>query len=96
MPEEDYMERDIKFLRLRDISLSYAMRQRILRRDWSGFKTMSFFISCNDLVLFTNYSGADPAANSGNASVRGVGTVGFDGGNIAAPLSFNGGFRVGF
>ena len=52
MPEEDYMERDIKFLRLRDISLSYQMPQSILRRDWPGFKTMSFFITCNDLVLF--------------------------------------------
>ncbi|MBS1590550.1 MAG: SusC/RagA family TonB-linked outer membrane protein [Bacteroidetes bacterium] len=96
MPEEDYMEHNIKFIRLRDITLSYTMSQKILKRDWPGFKTMSFFITCNDLVLFTNYSGADPATNGGNASLRGVGAVGFDYGNIAAPLSFNGGFRVGF
>jgi hypothetical protein len=53
-------------------------------------------MTCNDLVLFTNYSGADPAANGGNASLRGVGAVGIDYGNIAAPLSFNLGVRVGF
>jgi len=96
MPEEDYMEHKINAFRLRDISLSYSMPQNILQRDWPGFKSMSFFITCNDLLLFTNYSGADPAANGGNASLRGVGAVGFDYGNIAAPLSLNGGLRLGF
>lgn len=96
MPEEDYMEHDIKAFRLRDISLSYAMPQRLLAKSFRSFKSLSFFLTCNDLVLFTNYSGADPAANGGNASLRGVGAVGFDYGNIAAPLSFNGGLRVGF
>ncbi len=96
MPEEDYMEHDINAFRLRDISLSYTMPQAMLARSFRGFRSLSFFLTCNDLVLFTNYSGADPAANGGNASLRGVGAVGFDYGNIAAPLSFNGGFRVGF
>jgi len=96
MPEEDYMERDIRAFRLRDISLSYALPASSLKKYISAFKSMSFFLTCNDLVLFTNYSGADPSANGGNASLRGVGAVGFDFGNIAAPLSFNGGFRIGF
>jgi TonB-linked SusC/RagA family outer membrane protein len=95
MPEEDYMEHDIKAFRLRDISVSYTMPQSVLARRFSSFKSMSFFLTCNDLLLFTNYSGADPSANGGNASLRGVGAVGFDYGNIAAPLSFNGGFRIG-
>ena len=107
MPEEDYMEHDIKAFRLRDITLSYTLPSKALVRnanhmdspgilDYATFKTVSFFMTCNDLVLFTNYSGADPAANGGNASLRGVGAVGFDYGNIAAPLSFNLGVRVGF
>jgi hypothetical protein len=108
MPEEDYMERDIKAFRLRDISLSYTVPSKALANnaakgmdhpgllDYVNFKSLSFFLTCNDLVLFTNYSGADPAANGGNASLRGVGAVGFDYGNIAAPLSFNAGLRVGF
>jgi TonB-linked SusC/RagA family outer membrane protein len=95
MPEEDYMERDIKAFRLRDISVSYTMPQSVLARNFRSFKSLSFFLTCNDLVLFTNYSGADPSANGGNASLRGVGAIGFDYGNIAAPLSFNGGFRIG-
>jgi hypothetical protein len=96
MPEEDYMEHDINAFRLRDISLSYSMPQNVLAKSFRSFKSMSMFITCNDLVLFTNYSGADPASNGGNASLRGVGAIGFDYGNIAAPLSFNAGFRVGF
>ena len=96
MPEEDYMERNINAIRLRDISLSYNMSQKLLAKSFKGFKSLSFFITCNDLILSTNYSGADPSANGGNASLRGVGAVGFDYGNIAAPLSFNGGLRVGF
>jgi len=31
MPEEDYMERDVKAIRLRDISISYTMSQKYLR-----------------------------------------------------------------
>lgn len=107
MPEEDYMEHGIKAFRLRDITLSYTLPSKALVRnanhmdspgilDYATFKTVSFFMTCNDLVLFTNYSGADPAANGGNASLKGVGAVGIDYGNIAAPLSFNLGVRVGF
>jgi TonB-linked SusC/RagA family outer membrane protein len=106
MPEEDYMERNINAFRLRDISISYAVPSKYLGKksnvdspgllDYLPFRSLSFFLTCNDLVLFTNYSGADPAANGGNASLRGVGAVGFDYGNIAAPLSFNAGLRVGF
>lgn len=96
MPEEDYMEHGINALRLRDISVSYTMPGKLLAKNFRGFKSLSFFLTCNDLMLFTNYAGADPAANGGNASLRGVGAVGFDYGNIAAPLSFNGGLRVGF
>ncbi len=96
MPDEDYIEHNIKFLRLRDIQLTYGLSQDFLRKKIPAFKSASLFITCNDLVLITNYSGADPVTNGGNASLRGVGATGFDYGNIGAPLSFNGGFRVGF
>ncbi len=107
MPEEDYMEHNIKALRLRDITISYTLPSKALVRnashmdspgllDYVTFKSVGFFLTCNDLMLFTNYTGADPASNGGNASLRGVGAVGFDYGNIAAPLSFNAGVKVGF
>lgn len=96
MPEEDYIEHNIKFMRLRDLSLTYTVSPAFLRKKIHAFKSFGLFVTCNDLVLFTNYSGADPATNGGNASLKGVGATGFDYGNIGAPLSFNGGFRVGF
>jgi TonB-linked SusC/RagA family outer membrane protein len=95
MPEEDYIEHNINSFRLRDISLSYGISPAYLQRHISAIKSLSLFVTCNDLVMFTNYSGADPSANGGNASLRGVGAVGFDYGNIAAPLSFNAGFKLG-
>jgi TonB-linked SusC/RagA family outer membrane protein len=96
MPEEDYIERDINFLRLRDISLYYTLPSSFVKSKLKGFQSLSVFATCNDLILFTNYTGADPSTNGGNASLRGVGAVGFDYGNIAPPLSFNFGVRASF
>jgi len=96
MPEEDYIERDVNYLRLRDISLYYTLPAAFLKSKLRRFQSLSVFTTCNDLLLFTNYSGADPSTNGGNASLRGVGAVGFDYGNIAAPLSFNVGLRASF
>jgi len=96
MPDEDYIEHDVNYFRLRDISLYYALPSDFLKRNLRGFQSLSFFATANDVVLFTNYSGADPASNAGNASLRGVGAVGFDYGNIASPLSFNFGLRATF
>lgn len=95
MPEEDYIEHNIKCLRLRDISVSYNISEGYLKKYISGIRSIGLFVTCNDLVMFTNYSGSDPSANAGNASLRGVGAVGIDYGNIASPLSFNAGFRLG-
>ena len=96
MPEEDYIERDINALRLRDVTLSYTFPAATIKKIVKGFQSLSMFATGNDMLLFTNYSGADPATNGGNASLKGVGAVGFDYGNIAPPLSFNFGLRAGF
>ena len=96
MPEEDYIEKNINALRLRDVTLSYAIPTSILRRKLNGVQSLSFFATGNDMILFTNYGGADPDTNGGNASLKGVGAFGFDYGNIAPPLSFNFGLRAGF
>lgn len=96
MPEEDYIEHDVNSLKLRDISLYYSLSTAFIKNHLKGFQGLSAFVTCNDLLLFTNYTGADPSSNGGNASLRGVGAVGFDYGNIAAPLSFNIGLRASF
>ena len=95
MPEEEFIERDINWLRLRDVTLSYTFPTGLISKQ-KLFKTLSAFITCNDLILITNYTGADPAVNGNTAGTRGVGAFGFDYGNPAIPISLNIGFRTSF
>jgi TonB-linked SusC/RagA family outer membrane protein len=94
MPEEEFIEKNINWLRLRDITLSYNFSSMISKQKF--IKTLSAFITGNDLILITNYSGADPAVNGNTAGTRGVGASGFDYGNIAVPVSVNIGIRTSF
>ncbi len=95
MPEEAFIERDVNWFRLRDLTLSYTFPQSITRR-LKGLKNLGFFITGNDLILMTNYSGADPAVNGNTAGSRGVGAFGFDYGTLPTPISVNLGIRASF
>ena len=95
MPEEEFIEKDISWLRLRDLTLNYTLSSKAVKK--LGFvKSLGAFVTCNDLVLITNYTGADPSGSGTNASTRGVGAAGFDYGNIATPVSVNFGLRANF
>ena len=59
-------------------------------------KSLGAFVTGNDLILITNYLGADPAVNGNTAGTRGVGAFGFDYGNIPTPISVNIGLRASF
>lgn len=93
--EEEYLERDINWLRLRDISLSYTFSQKILQ-NLRYVRSLGAFVTVNDPILITNYSGADPQVNGNTAGSRGVGGFGFDFGQIGTPVSVNIGIRAGF
>jgi hypothetical protein len=54
------------------------------------------FLTINDLILITNYKGADPAVGATSAGSRGVSAFGFDYANMGAPVSFNMGIRTTF
>ena len=95
MPEEEFIEKDISWFRLRDLTLNYTLPTKTVKK--LGFvKSLGAFVTCNDLVLITNYTGADPSGSGTNASTRGVGAAGFDYGNIATPVSINFGVRANF
>lgn len=91
--ESDFIERDINWLRLRDVTLNYTVPQSILNRQ-KVFKSASVFFTGTDLFLLTNYTGADPAVNGLNASTGGSGAAGFDYGTIAVPRGLSFGVRV--
>jgi TonB-dependent SusC/RagA subfamily outer membrane receptor len=95
LPDEEFIQRDVNWLRLRDVTLNYMLPQQALRRI-KGVKGLSFFLTGNDLVLITNYNGADPAVNSNNPGSVGVGGYGLDLGSAPTPLSLSFGLRANF
>jgi TonB-linked SusC/RagA family outer membrane protein len=91
MSEELFIEKNINWLRLRDIQLSYTMPAGFL-----GARNSSVFIKGTDLLLLTNYKGLDPIVNGVTASVGGSGGAGIDFGNFPIPRGVNFGIRMGF
>lgn len=95
MPEEAFIEKNINWFRLRDVTLSYTFPEATTRK-LKFVKNLGVFATGNDLVLITNYSGADPSSNGNTAGVRGVGAFGFDYGKLPTPISVNVGLRATF
>ncbi len=95
LPEEEFIEKDVYWFRLRDITLSYMFPARMVKRI-KVVKTLSAFFTANDVILISNYTGADASVNANTAGTRGVGTFGFDYGTMPAQLSLNFGFRASF
>jgi len=94
MSEELFIEKDINWVRLRDIQVTYTLPPTAL-----GFlraRDASVFVKGTDLFLLTNYSGLDPIVNGNSAAVGGSSGVGIDYGNFPMPRGFNFGMKVGF
>ena len=90
MSEEQFIERNINWLRLRDITLDYDLpSSRIAQRA-------SLFITATDVFLWTNYTGLDPIANGNDAAVAGSSGVGIDFANFPIPRGINFGVRMGW
>jgi TonB-linked SusC/RagA family outer membrane protein len=89
MSEELFIEKNINWLRLRDVTLSYNIPEGVLRNA-------SVFVTGTDLLLRTNYTGLDPIVNGNDAAVGGSGGVGIDYGNFPVPRGLNVGVRMGF
>ena len=95
LPDEEFIQKNVNWLRLRDVTLSYKFPERIISR-LKAFRSLSCFFTGNDLILITNYYGADPAVNSNNPGTSGVGGYGLDLGSAPTPISFSFGLRANF
>ncbi len=95
MSEDLFIEKDVNWLRMSEISATYTFPAKKLKR-FDNVASFSIFATVNDLIMITNYSGADPQVNGNTSATRGVGAFGFDYGNIATPVSYSFGLRVGF
>jgi hypothetical protein len=88
-----FVERNIKTLRLRDVTLAYDFPPSLVKRI--GFiQSFGAFFTLTDSILITNYSGGDPESNANSPGVGGIGGFGIDYGNVGKPIGFNVGFRV--
>lgn len=92
MPEEAFIEKDVNWFRLRDLTVNYTFNKNFIK----AFKSLSLFATGNDLILLTNYSGADPAVNGNTAGSSGVGGFGFDYATLPSPISINVGLKASF
>jgi TonB-linked SusC/RagA family outer membrane protein len=91
MSEELFIEKDINWLRLRDVTVTYRLPQGFM-----GSRNASVFVTGTELFLLTNYSGMDPIVNGNTAATGGSGGLGIDWGNFPMPVGINFGVRVGF
>ncbi len=85
--EELFIEKNINWLRLRDVTVTYALPERLM-------KNASVFLTGTDLWLWTNYSGLDPIVNGNTAAVGGSGAAGIDYGNFPIPRGINFGIKL--
>ena len=93
--EADFVEHDINWLRLRDVTLSYDLPRTLIGKI--GFiQRLGVYVTGTDLFMITNYTGADPNVNGTTAASGGVGAGGFDIGKVSIPRGVSFGLRVGF
>jgi hypothetical protein len=95
LPDEEFIEHDVNWFRLRDLTLTYKLGQRLTNKI-KGLKGFSLFVTGNDLIVLSNYHGADAAVNANNPGTSGVGGYGMDLGSAPTPLGISIGFRANF
>ncbi len=93
--EHEYVEKNINWLRLRDVTITYNLPKAALAKT-KFISAMSFYFTGTDLFLLTNYSGIDPLTNANTPATPGVGGFGFDYGTIPLPRTFLVGVRASF
>ena len=93
--DQEFIERDVNWVRLRDVSLSYELPRKFVASS-KIFKRITFGISGSDLLLFTNYTGGDPGSNAVTAATGGSGGSGFDFGALPVSKRYNFTLRTTF
>ncbi len=91
MSEELFIEKDINWIRLRDVTLRYQLPGK-----WLNARDASVYVTGSDLWLETNYTGLDPIVNGNTAAIGGSGAAGVDYGNFPMPKGLAFGLKVGF
>lgn len=93
--EHEFVEKNINWLRLRDVTITYNFPKASLAKT-KFISALSVYVTGTDLLLFTNYSGIDPLTNANTPATPGVGGFGFDYGTVPLPRTFLIGVRTSF
>lgn len=95
--DEDWLEKNVNYLRLSELRLSYTVPDKWLAGATGKFvRGADMWVKANDLVTWTNYSGIDPVGNSNSAALGGSGGVGIDYWGIPKPRGFSFGIGLKF
>ena len=93
--DEYFIEKDINWFRLKDVTLRYSLPSALLSRS-RVFKAASVYFTGTDLLLVTNYTGGDPGVNAVTPAKGGSGGGGIDYGNLPLMKTYNAGITVTF
>jgi ferric enterobactin receptor len=83
------------WLRLRSLSLSYSLPASILSK-LKVVKSLSFNVTGNNLLLFTNYKGMDPESSAAGSGTVGSSSVGIDYCGVPSTAGCSFGFNATF
>lgn len=92
--DQEFIERDVSWVRLRDVTLSYQFPAMWLAKT-KVFKSANIGITATDLFMWTNYTGGDPGVNGTTVATGGSGSQGIDYGNLPIPKTYNLNVRIG-
>lgn len=86
---------DGSYLRLKNVQLGYSLGSRLLAK--ASISSIRVYISAQNLLTFTKYSGLDPEMYTNNNSAgEGVRAVGIDWGNYPSARTITAGLNVNF
>jgi hypothetical protein len=63
--EQDQFIQDASFVKLREVSATYTLPNRLI----PGFRSASITLAARELALWSNYGGADPEVNQINTGL---------------------------
>jgi TonB-linked outer membrane protein, SusC/RagA family len=93
--DEDWFEKNVNYLRLAEVRLSYAVPRNWLSKTFGkAISAANIWVAGSDLVVLTNYSGIDPVGNVASAALGGSGGVGMDYWGIPFPRGFSFGLSL--
>lgn len=86
--DEDWLEKDVNYLRLQELRFSYRLEENIINKS-KLFSQMNVYLVANDLLTWTNYSGIDAVGNTVSAAAGGTGGAGIDVWSMPNPRSYS-------